>query len=195
MADKIIVKAHNNHSKQWLRLKRYFVKERGSDAGENKKAIPRTTHDDVKQLTAYWQGEYKRAPRKGPKGARMHWPNAKAKIDQQLANGKPDDLYPENEWFWQKATHRLALQLEAWKVIPSRTELFYEALKETLSDHAERVKDAGATVRDKAKETLDDAASIGDKAVGILKTAAIIGGVVVGAAVVLPPIVRAFRDE
>ncbi|MCG8419453.1 MAG: hypothetical protein MJE77_16100 [Proteobacteria bacterium] len=185
-----VVQSTSDHVRQWIALKRTYVAERGSDTGRFGKAIPRTTHGDVRQLTDYWHGEYSREVVRSPRAldrdraSRRHWVNSKRRIDAQLLNANPGTPYPHNEWFWQDATSKLALYLDSRKAVPSRTQLIVESVRETVSDHI----DATA---DRASEAIDQA---GNRLMAALKTGAwIVGGLIVSA-IAIPRMVRAFKD-
>ena len=87
-------------------------------------------------------------------------------------------MYGENEWFWQHATRRLAIYLESLKAVPSRTEIAFDAVKETLEEHGERITEA-----------VKDVADWGDRALDVLKAGGLIVGGVIGVVVVIPPII------
>ena len=85
----------------------------------------------------------------------------------------------ENERFWQKCTRRLAIYLESRKVVPSRWKLAVSALTETLAEVPTAV--GGATK------------SAASAAAGIVREPAKLAAVLLGAAVLGPPLIRAFR--
>ena len=190
MTKKINVKAKNDHVLQWAEFKRLYVADRGSDAGQNRKAIPRTTFGDIAQLAKYWHNEYLRELLRNPSArdkspaSRKRWLAAKRKIDEQLRSAAKSSQYPENEWFWQVATRRLAIYLESRKAIPSRTELLIESLRETVEEHAE-------TAKKLAKRAVDAA---GGETLSNLKTGVLIVGSLAAAALAIPLIVRALKD-
>lgn len=191
MTETITLKAKTDHIQQLVELLQLFTAKRGSDAGHNNKAVPRTTYGDVVVLAKWWDNEFKRAllrlglagSNDKSKASRKEWMNTKKLIDEQAEDADPNALYPDNQWFWQQATKRLAIYLESLKVVPTDTELMLEAIGETLAEHAQAAKDL-------AKDAADAAGS----PLAWLKTAAYIAGGVAGAALLLPPIIRAFRD-
>ena len=195
MNDKTTVKAQPDHVTQWAQLKRVYVTKRGSDAGRNRKAIPRTTNADIKQLADYWHGEYLQEMIGRPKAldkdraSRKRWVEAKRTIDRQLAHADPNAVYAVNEWFWQDATSRLAIYLESRKALPSKASLLIESVSETVQEGVDgavnAAKDAVSTVVDQAGKSMWP----------ILKIGGLVIGGIAGAAIVIPAIIRAFKDE
>ena len=186
MPEKVIINPASDHVRQWAAMKQTYVAKRGSDAGRNRKAIPRTTNADIRQLTNYWHGEYLRELLTNPKAldkdlaSRKRWIDSKRKLDRQLAKADKNALYVENEWFWQEASRRIAIYLESRKAIPARAELFVDAVSESVSEQVEAVKDA--------------AEKAGKDAWEAIKTGALILGGLTAAAIVIPPIIRALND-
>ncbi|MEM9493770.1 MAG: hypothetical protein AAGC55_31780 [Myxococcota bacterium] len=177
----------NDHVRQWVALKKLYIKERGSDAGPNKKAIPRTTNDDVEQLSKYWHGEYLRELIKRPLvldkdlASRRRWLESKRTIDRQLAQADPKARYPANAWFWDDATAKLSIYLESRKAVPSPAKLLVEAVSETVTEKVTAAKDA-------VNETT--------KGIGSLfKTGLLVLGGLAGARWVVPPLIEAVRRE
>ena len=159
--------------------------------GQNRKAIPRTTFGDVAQLAKYWHNElFARRLLRNPSArdkspaSRKCWLTAKRKIDEQLRSAATSSLYPENEWFWQVATRRLAIYLESRKAIPSRTELLIDSVRETVEEHAEMAKNL-------AKRAVEAA---GGETLSNLRTGVLIVGSLAAAALAIPLIVRALKD-
>ena len=187
--EQIVISAKGDHILQWIALKEAYVAKRNSDPGRFGKAIPRTTNRDVMELARWWHNEFQRALLQNPflddrdKASRKQWEMDKKKIDGQLASADPAALYPENEWFWQSASFGAAHYLEGRKAVPSKTELMLEAVKETIQDRVEDVRKVGAA-----------ATGLGERVFSVLKTGALIVGGVVGAAIILPPVIRAFRN-
>jgi hypothetical protein len=192
----IRVKALHDHIVQLAELKQQFMKLRGFGRGANGAAIPRTTHADVAALTAWWHGEYTRALLRSittlgndkSQKSRTEWTQAKAIIDSQTKAAEPAALYPDNEWLWQRALPRLAIYLESLKVVPSDAELIVSSVKETVAEHAEAAKNL-------AKDAAGSITEAGERALSMLKTGAIIAGGVLAAAIVVPPIIRALKDD
>ena len=182
-----IIKQKRDHVLQWVALKRLYMAKRGSDPSRFGKAIPRTTNADVRQLVRYWHGEYLRQILRHPKAldrdkaSRKRWVEAKRTIDSQLAKASPNALYSSNEWFWDSATSRLAIYLESRKAIPSRARLAFESVRETVDEHIESAKNLARDVA-------------GGEFWPWVKTGALVAGGLVAAAIVIPPIVRAFKD-
>ena len=193
MSKHITVKAQGDHVQHWAALKRLYIPERGSDPGKSGKAIPRTTNGDVAALTRLWDTEFRREILRNPfvndrsRSSMTRWDDSKRAIQRDLANADKHALYPRNEWFWDTATLRLAIYLESRKAIPSNTELWIESFTETLSEHADTAKRI-------AKGAADAVSGAGRDLLSTLKTGALILGGLVGAAIAVPPIIRALRD-
>jgi len=189
MDDKLLLKAKNDHVLQWIELVTVYTAKRGADPGIGNKAVPRTTCGDVEQIARWWDNELKRVLLlRGPAlkndkspSSRKEWMDAKRVIDERSKAFEKSTLYPDNQWFWQKATKRLAIYLESLKVVPTDSELMFDAIGETLAEHAQTVKDA-------AKEAVEAGSSW-------LKTGVIVAAGIAGAAIILPPVIRALRDD
>lgn len=95
----------------------------------------------------------------------------------------PNEVYPENERFWQACTRRVAIYLESRKVKPSAWTLAVEAVSEALLE-------APRTV---GRATGKAVGCFGKLLGSPLKLILGIVGVAVGAAIVLPPLMRAAR--
>ena len=190
MIKNTVVQSTSDHVRQWIALKRTYVAERGSDAGRFGKAIPRTTHRDLRQLTDYWHGEYVRELLRSPKAldrdraSRRHWVNSKRSIDAQLVNADAGAQYPHNEWFWQEATSKLAMYLESRKAVPGRTQLVIDSIRETAAEQIDAATDL-------VSETVDEA---GKRFIAAIKTGAWILGGLIASAVAIPRMVRVFKD-
>ncbi len=186
--DKLIIRAQNDHIRQWLELKQRYDAMRGSDAGRAHKKIPRTTNGDVKQIVAWWHDEFVRAIVRDPfvrdkdNASRERWALAKEAIDKELKGADQNARYARNAWFWQDETFRVALYLQGRKAIPSDLSLIVESVAEAIEESA------GA-----AKELVKDVGDVGGRVVSKLKTGAIIAASILGAAIVLPPVIRALR--
>ena len=198
MLKKVILKAHKDHVHQRTALLRLYRKERGEDKTPDGYRIPRTSNRDVQQLTHWWDAEYRRARIAKPwhkDSDQRLWEQARERVQRLTKNARPDALFAENAWFWNKAMLKLAIYLEVLKTSPSPTQILIDSFKETVID---RVADAGKLI-DNAGEAVDDItdtiAEAGERAVSGIKIAAIVGGSVLGAAIVLPPVIRALRNN
>ena len=164
----------------------------------------RNTNDDILQMTEWWNTEYQKARKAKPWNvdpAQSQWEKAVERVERDTRGADPDAQYNDNHWFWNTALLKLAIYLQAEKSKPSPMSLFIEAFEETVD---ERVQDARTLIQD-AGEVANDAitsvskaaeaiSSAGETAWSGLKTAAIIGGGLLGAAIVVPPLIRAMRD-
>ena len=189
-AEKLIVQANGDHGDQWSQLRDQFEEKRGYTSGRNRKKIPRTTNRDVKQLAEWWHRELllviaKYLGRRDfDKASRARWLRAKSTIESDLKNADPAAEYPRNEWFWQEASYRLARYLQSRKAVPSNTSLMIDSVSEAIQESADTVKQIAMDVSD-----------AGERAMSKVKVGLIIAGSVIGAAIVLPPVIRAFRDK
>lgn len=206
MSKKVIIRGHKRHNDHFNALARFYNKERGSDQGKkDSRLVPRTTNRDVRELATWWNREYKRGRKSKPwhrHEAQERWEQDLRRIERDLEGAKPDQLYRDNAWFWYSALIKLAIYLTVLKTIPSPTELFIEALKETVEERVEDahelIQGAGKAASDAVKaagKAAEAVADAGSRAWSGMKIAAIIGGSLLGAAVILPPVIRAFREE
>jgi hypothetical protein len=204
MAEKITIKAHENHVMHRIALLKRYRVERGEVKTANGYMIPKTLHQDIEQLMKWWNLEYRQARVLRPfhrDPAQPIWEKARAEIRRDLEGADPDAVYPRNEWFWNDAILKLAIYLESQKNPPSDTDLLIDSFKETIEERIddaesliEGVGDAASTVVDVASRAAGAVTEAGGRVWSGLKLAAIIGGSLVGAAIVVPPIIRAFRD-
>ena len=205
MPDKITIDAEKDHVLHRTALLRFYRKERGETKTRKGYMIPLTTRRDIVQLVKWWDAEYRRArARKRWHKDPIHdlWKRAKQRISRDIQGADPEAVYPGNEWFWNIVLLKLAIHLEVLKTSPSPTELMIESLRETVEERLDDAKDlfdnAGETVIDffdAAGDAAGALADMGERAWSGIKVAAIVGGSLVGAAIVLPPVVRAFRND
>lgn len=168
---------------RWLKLRSAYLELRGSSG----KGIPRTTNGDVLQLAVAWSRELlKVKPRNdADRVEHAHWQRCLETIKQNAAPKKPNDTYPKNAEFWQECTRRLAIYLQARRVVPGAWALDKRSVVDTLAEvpavlgnatmaAADTIADVGATI-----------------AVSRPAKAAL---AVLGAAILLPPVIRAVRS-
>ena len=198
MTRQVIIKPHKDHVHHRTALLRLYRKERGEDKTPDGYRVPRTLNRDIAQLTRWWHAEYRRARSQKPwhrDSDQRLWEQAKARIDRSLQNADPEAIYADNTWFWNKALLKLAIYLEVLKTTPSPTQLFIESLKETITD---RISDTGKLI-DNAGEAVgglaDTLSDTSERVLSGLKVAAIVGTSLIGAAIVLPPVIRAVRAK
>ena len=204
MPKKVTIEPGEDHVLHRTKLLRFYRKERGEFKNPAGYRTPLTTYDDIRENTAWWNGEYKRARKKRPwhkDPAQKLWEKARAKILRQLESADKDATYPDNDWFWNHVLLKLSIYLEVAKTTPSPTELLIESFKETIGERIEDASDfldsAGDAAGDLAQVAADAAEAVaeaGERAWSGLKIAAIVGGSLIGAAIVVPPVVRAFRN-
>jgi hypothetical protein len=173
---------HNGDAvKQWLDLKQSYMALRGSREGKNRKHIPRTTHSDVIQISTAWTRELgKVEPRnEHERSEHARWLRCAERVATLYERGNPAAEYPDNQAFWEECTPRLAVYLESRKVVPSKWRLFLESVVEAVSEVPETVERATRKVAGTAYD--------------LIKEPAKLAAVLIGAAILVPPIVRAFR--
>ena len=170
-----------DHVRLWIAMKARLIELRGSDAGANRKAIPRTSNSDVMQLAARWTQELTRSLVAYPHAGdyRTTWRAALGRIERQTAGKPPGEPYGENEWFWQEATQELAIWLASRSAVPTKMELAVESV-------AEAVMEVPATLGHAAKAAGHGA---GNLLSGITRPL-LIGAGVVGGAVLLVVLAR-----
>ena len=204
MAKKIDIKAHKNHLDQLRAMREQYAELCGTFKSSDGYTVPRCTFDNVGFVARYWHKEYARAIVAKPWNrdpARGRWEKAVKRLSAELRDADSDAIYPHNHWFWNTVLLELAIFLESQKSKPSPMSLFIEALDETVD---ERVKDARTIIKE-AGEVADTALTTVNRAAGALadagarawsgaKFVAIVGGSLVGAAIILPPVIRAIRD-
>lgn len=165
--------------RQWLETKRAYEELRGVRRAANHKWVPRTQIRDIEAIAAQWSKELgKVKPRsEHERSDHKRWAQCIATVERLSTGKRPQAPYPaaENEAFWQDCTRGLAIYLESRKVVPSKWELAWEVMREIPSAPGRIAREAG------------------DSVWGAVKFAALLGAGVVGAAIVLPPVIRAFR--
>ena len=170
-------------ARQWIDLKRTYEELRGVRPAANKKVVPKTTIADVLQIASRYSGELKKI------SARNAWDRVehdrwRACLDRisELSKDRPTGgEYSENEQFWNNCTKRLAIYFESRKVVPSRWKLAVSAIGETL---AEVPSALGSATR-----------SVSEVVAGVVREPAKLAAVLLGAAVLGPPLIRAFRSR
>lgn len=204
MAEKIEIKAHDDHIDTLTDLRKNAAKVCGTTKSPEGYAVPDTTANHVEQFGRWFHSEYTRARLAKPWNkdpAQGQWEANYKRIIATTKNADPDALYPHNHWFWNTALLKLAIYLQAEKTKPSPMDIFMESLEESVDDRVQNVRDfiegAGEVASDavsavsRAAEAVSEA---GDRAWSGIKIAAIVGASLVGAAIIVPPIIRARRD-
>jgi|GEM_PF-3491821 len=165
---------------QWVELQKAYVGLRGATAGPNRTAIPKTSHADVLQLATLWTRELGKVTPRSPFEGTEHerWKACADQVEERGDKDKGSEVYPDNQRFWE-CTKRLAIYLQSRKVVPSRWQLVTESVTEAIAEVPQVVGRASRA----AAET----------AAGVLADPARLAAVLLGAAVLLPPIVRAWR--
>jgi hypothetical protein len=198
MNELIKLHAQTDHVIQWAKLKRLYKQKRGHDTGKNNKPIPRTTNGDIGKLTQWWHAEFMRGILRNPWASKpdaKRWIEDKNKIERDIKGADPAAVYRDNEWFWQEATRRISKHLESAKAVPSPTELLLDSFKETIADRAKDLSKGALGAVDAVSDAADAITDAGKRAVSMLKTGAIIAASVLGAAIVVPPVIRAMRKD
>lgn len=108
------------------------------------------------------------------------WRDCADLVTKTADKAKANEVYPDNQRFWA-CTKRLAIYLQARKVVPSRWRLFTESLTEAIAEVPQVVSRATRAAA--------------DTAAGLLADPARLAAVLLGAAVLLPPLIRAWRGR
>jgi hypothetical protein len=163
----------DSHTDLWLELKRRYLAVRGSIAGTNGKAIPRTTNRDVLLLATRWTTELTktRGDAASDRSERKRWRTSLAEVERLADDKQPDREYAANASFWD-ASNRLAIYLESLKMRPGRWQLAWEAISESVRELPSTISDASATTAAAARRFLSDPLKL--------------GAVVLGAAIIMP---------
>jgi len=138
----------------WSALREQLAKARGSDerpppdgASGEPMQVPRTTHGDIIQLAAYWNGAWtqlQEAWRRGnvlgriadPLGLiaeRARWQAAIAEVEDTAKSGNANDVYPKNDGFW-RASRSLAAALDRYHQRPPRSQITLDVPDESLPE-------------------------------------------------------------
>lgn len=183
-----VINRHANAVTRWLRLKELYIQRRGSTQGANTKLIPRTTNSDVLQLATHWSRELARVSPRSAHERREHarWSACMATVKQHADPTKPNAVYAKNEAFWQSCTRRLAIYLSARKAIPSKWQMFKESVVETIAE-------VPGILGDATRSTAGVVTDVAGSAANLVSKPARAALVVLGAAILLPPIIRAVR--
>lgn len=195
---KVEIKGHANHVDSWSAQLKTFKNAYGVSKSKDGYMAAKTTNENVRQLAKWWQKEYWRG---GNFWGTHQWDDQFEQIMEETDDADPNELYKNNHWFWHIALRELAIYLESQKSKPSSMDLWIESLEETID---ERIGDAHRFIKGASEAASDTIEGIG-KAAGVvtdmgdavwsgLKTVAIVGGSLVGAAIILPPVIRAMRD-
>lgn len=170
---------------------------RGSDKldpppgiGGGKRIIPRTTNSDVIQLADYWTKHLKSVKRVfGHKGVEDRWHQAVGHVNFLARAGNPDAVYPNNNVFW-RALQNTAFHISAADELPSDTQLFLQALNESVHALPDRLKAGAQAIAGGAGAVAEGAGKIVNKAAkglfsGFGLPLLIGAGVVVGGVILL----------
>lgn len=183
---KIVVAQHADAVVRWLKLKQMYLELRGSSIGANQKPIPHTTNSDVMQLAAAWANELSKVDSAAQRTEHERWQRCMDTVKQHADPSKPGAVYARNEEFWQGCTWRLAIYLESRKAVPSQWTLVKESVVESLEELPGRLGDV-------TRATAGAAASAGGAVLDVFKKPLYATLAVVGGALLVPPIIRAFR--
>ena len=205
MAETINIPAHDDHVDTLSATRKAAAKIRGTSKSKDGYSVPKTTYDDVWQLAKWWHGEIIRAIKARPLDddpAREAWIKAYNRVRAEAEEpADPDAVYPANHWFWNRALLKLAIYLQSQKGKPTAMSLFIDSLEETVDDRITDVRDviqgAGEVAGDAisaVSRAAEAVSEVGERTWSGIKTAAIIGGGLIGAAIIVPPIIRAIRD-
>lgn len=198
MSKRIVIHGRDGYVDHFGRTLEFFRKERGTEAGSS---VPTTTYADVMQTALWWNKETERHFERRSHGHPYddRWAQAMAKVRRDSQGNDPNALYPDNAWFWS-AVRQQAVHLENERVMPTKMELILESIQEAVDDRIDDVQDlvtgaadaAGAVVSGVGKAA-DAVAETGASLWAAVKVVAVVGVVGIGAALIVPPIVRAAR--
>lgn len=200
---KHVIQGRDGYVDHFGQLLRFYREMRGKTVDATGSIIPLTTHDDVKQTAMWWYDEYLRHNRRRSHDHPVHaeWTAAVNRIRDETKGADPKAVYPNNKWFWFSAIKNLALHLESERTTPTQMELIIESVQEAVDDRIDDVKtvldtagNAAGAVASTVKDAADAVTHTGERLWSGLKIAAIVGAGLLGAAIVVPPIIRAFRD-
>lgn len=188
MRPEVVFAQHADAVTRWLKLKEFYVNQRGGSAIDGQRVVPNTTNADVLQLATHWSREVaKVSPRDAhDRSDHERWKACMDTIKQTADASRPDAVYAKNVEFWQQCSRRLAIYLNARKAVPSRWQMFKEAVVETIAGVPSAVGSATQTTAG----LVTGAAGGVAKAFADPAKAALF---VVGTAILLPPIIRAVR--
>ena len=204
MARIIEIKSQDNHLDSLKLQRSTHIEAYGSNKNAAGHTAPRTPNASVKQLAGWWYKEYTKALLAKPwlrDPAQKTWEKDAQKVIKDTKDADPDAEYVDNHWFWNIALTKLAIFLESQKLKASPMHLFVEALGESAS---ERIDDAREFIENASEVASDTISAVSKVANAVsdaseaawsgVKTVAIVGGSLVGAAIILPPIIRAVRE-
>lgn len=205
MAETIEIKDHSDHVETLSATRGNAGAIRGTRKTQDGYIVPETTFNDVWQLARWWHGEIIRAIEARPLDddpARQAWFKAFKRIrDETNGAADRDAVYPANHWFWNRALLKLAIYLQSQKSKPSAMSIFIDSVEEAVDDRVKDVHDVIQGASDAASEVIstvtkaaEAVSEVGERTWSGIKTAAIVGGGLVGAAIIVPPIIRAIRD-
>lgn len=120
-----------------LELLKAFAASRGTMVGANRKAVPRTTGQDVRGLVEYWTRELESnppPPLDKSLSSRGEWARAAKSALELAATIPPGATYPENPRFWQRDLAKVAIYLDSLSVVPSEFDLALEAVQEAIRE-------------------------------------------------------------
>jgi hypothetical protein len=144
---------------------------RGSDklepppgGGGGKRIIPRTTNSDVIQLADYWSKQLKSVKRVfGHDAVENRWNNAAAQANFLARGGRPDAAYANNNVFW-RALQNTAFHISAADELPSDTQLFLQALNDSVHALPDRLKAGAQAIASGAGAVAEGAGKIANQA-------------------------------
>jgi hypothetical protein len=135
----------------WHAQRDYFAQKRGLDQpdpppgfGMKGLKIPRTTNQDVLEVSAYWSGQLANAREvTGYKTAVDKWNAALADVDKLAKTGKPDDVYAKNNEFW-RTLNDVSIQIAIGDEAPTKWDLAKESVKDSVTHLPATLEDAAS---------------------------------------------------
>jgi hypothetical protein len=135
----------------WHAERDYFAQKRGFDQpdpppgfGMKGLKIPRTTNQDVLEVSAYWSGQLAKAREvTGYKTAVDKWNMVLADVDKLAKTAKPEDVYAKNNEFW-RTLNDVSIQIAIGDEAPTKWDLARESVKDSVTHLPATLEDAAS---------------------------------------------------
>ena len=185
----------------YVALYKHFMKVRGADPGTKTGTHePATTNLDVMQLAARWTKPVLKTgtDHDTDRVRRKAWLACVTAVHNQAdVQHRPNELYPDNKAFWG-CMRKTSIWLDARQFRPDKWDLVWDSLDEAvrgLPGTLSSVASAGGRAAGDVADTTGSAAkAIGRGVADFLGEPIRLVAVLVGGAILIPPVVRAFRD-
>lgn len=186
----------------YIALYKHYLQERGPDpASLNGAHMPATTNLDVMQLAARWSKPVLKVgtDHDTDRIRRKAWLACVTEVHNRAdVQHQPDAIYSDNIAFWG-CMRKTAIWLSSRQFRPSKWDLVVESVEEAVLDlpgTLASVGRAGGRAAGDVVETTGSAAkAIGRGAADFFGEPIRLVALLVGGAILIPPVVRAFRGE